>query len=283
MTRLPSLKLGPTGERIPLLGQGTWNMERDARGECIAALQRGIDLGLTLIDTAELYGHGKVEELVGAAIEGRRDDVFLVSKVLPTNASRDGTVKAMQRTLKRLGTDHVDLYLLHWPGDWPIEDTMAAFRQLVDEGLTRYVGVSNFELDEFDEAQKAAGDLPLVTDQVYYWLGARSIENAILPGMVKRGVTVMAYSPYGSGRLPPLATARGKVLAEIAARHDATPHLVALAWVLHHEGVMTIPKASQVAHVEENVKALEIKLGRADMAALDESFPRPRTAGLEFV
>lgn len=276
------IPLGPTGERVPALGQGTWNMERDDRASCIEALRRGVELGLTLVDTAELYGHGKVEDLVGEALDGLWEDVFLVTKVLPSNASRRGTRKALERSLDHLGRDHVDLYLLHWESSYPIEDTMAAFQELVDEGLTRYVGVSNLDLAAFDEAQEAAGDLPLVTDQVLYWLGARGPENGLLQGLAERQAMVMAYSPFGSGRLPD-SGAKGDALAEVATRHEASPHQVALAWVLCHDHVMTIPKASSPAHVEDNVGALALKLDQDDLQRLDEAFPVAENEGLTFL
>lgn len=274
----------PGGEEIARLGIGTWQMEEDPREACIEAIRGSIDLGANLVDTAEMYGSGAVEELVGEAIEGLREEVFLVTKVLPRNASRQGTVEACRASLERLGTDHVDLYLLHWSSRYPIEETMAAFQELVDEGLTRYVGVSNLSLAEFDAAQAALGDeLSLVTDQVLYWLGARNPEVELMPGLAERGVPLMAYSPLGQGELPDPKQPAGKVLADVAENYDATPHQVALAWVLRDEDVFTIPKASQLAHVEQNVQALEITLSGLDLARLDEAFKPPERAELQFL
>ncbi|MDX1612366.1 MAG: aldo/keto reductase [Candidatus Thermoplasmatota archaeon] len=275
MDGLPTLTLGPDGEEIPRLGLGTWQMEHDDPQACIRALRRGVDLGARLVDTAELYGRGEVERLVGEALDGLRAEVFLVTKVLPSNASREGTVQAMEASLERLATDHVDLYLLHWTSRHPIEETMAAFRELVEEGLTRYVGVSNLSLQAFHEAQAALGeDIPLVTDQVLYWLGARNVENDLLPGLAEAGRTLMAYSPFGSGALPGPGTPGGDALNEVAQRHEASPHQVALAWVLRHEHVFAIPKTSSVAHLEENLRAAELTLTDEDLSRLDKGFPR---------
>lgn len=272
---VPTIPLGPTDEQVPVIGQGTWKMEQDDPDACIQALRRGVELGADLVDTAEMYGSGKVEELVGRAIDGLRDEVFLVSKVLPSNASRQGTLEACRRSLERLGTDHLDLYLLHWPSQHPIEETMAAFRELVEEGLTRYVGVSNLSLAAVDEAQAALGeDVQLVTDQVLYWLGARNVENELLPGLSERDRTLMAYSPFGSGRLPGPGSQRGQALEAVAGRRGVTPHQVALAWVIRHEHVIAIPKASKARHVEQNVGALDVELSEADLAELDEAFDR---------
>lgn len=281
---IPTIPLGPTDEEVPVIGQGTWKMQNDDAEACIRALRRGIELGADLIDTAEMYGSGQVETLVGRALDGLRDDVFLVSKVLPSNASREGTVAACRASLERLGTDHLDLYLLHWPSQHPIEGTMAAFRELVEEGLTRYVGVSNLSLAAVDEAQAALGDdIPLVTDQVLYWLGARNVENELLPGLAKRDRTLMAYSPFGSGRLPGPGSKGGQVLQAVADRHGATRHQVALAWVLRHDNVVAIPKASQAQHVEENLGAAEVELTDEDLSKLDAGFERGPGTRLEML
>lgn len=280
---LRTVTLGPDGPAVPALGIGTWNMERDDRKSAVQAIRRSIELGATVIDTAEMYGSGRVEEIVGEAIDGLREEVFLVTKVLPSNASRKGTRRALEASLERLGADHVDLYLLHWPSAFPIGDTMAAFRELVDEGLTRHVGVSNFALGEFDEAQQAIGERPLVTDQVLYWLGARGPEGELLPGLAERGVPLMAYSPFGSGRLPTADRGGGQALTAVAERHGVSPHQVALAWVMRHEHVLAIPKASSAAHVEDNVASLKLTLEDDDLVTLDEAFPAPDQPRLEFL
>ncbi len=226
---------GPTGRQVPVIGQGTWNMERDDRASAIAALRRGLDLGLTHVDTAELYGDGVVEELVGEAIAGRRHEVFLASKVVPDNASRRGTVAACNRSLARLRTDHLDLYLLHWPGHHPLADTFAAFAELARAGKILACGVSNFDERELAAAAAAAGDAghgQVACNQLLYHLGERSIEHAAIPACEERGVAVVAYSPFGSGSFPSPRGRGGRVLAEIAAAHGATPRQVALAFLV---------------------------------------------------
>ncbi|MFZ5478509.1 MAG: aldo/keto reductase [Myxococcota bacterium] len=264
------------GVAVPVIGQGTWNMERDDRREAIAALRRGLDLGLTHVDTAELYGNGRVEEIVGEALAGRRDDVFLVSKVLPQNASRAGTVAACERSLRRLRTDRLDLYLLHWEGEHPLEDTVAAFEQLVRDGKIRAWGVSNF-----DEGWLARTPGGVACDQVLYHLGERAIEHAVLPACRRAGVAVVGYSPFGSGDFPSPGSAGGRVLADVAAARGATPRQVALAFLVREPGTFTIPKASKPAHVEENAGALDLVLSPEEVARIDAAFPRgPRTAGV---
>lgn len=272
--KIPRIDLAGTGETVPAIGQGTWKMERDDRDACIQTLRRGVELGAELIDTAEMYGSGTVETIVGDAIDGLRDEVFLVTKVLPRNASREGTIEACEASLERLGTDHVDLYLLHWSSSHPIEDTMAAFRELLDEGLTRYVGVSNLSLGQFQAADEALGpEHELVTDQVLYWLGARNAENELLPGLAEDGIPLMAYSPLGQGGIPSPGSREHDVLATIAKRHEATVPQVMLAWVLRHETCFAIPKTASVAHLEENLGAVEVELTSEDLDALDEVYP----------
>ena len=269
-------KFGWTGVDVPVIGQGTWNMEQDDRAACIDALRRGLDLGMTHIDTAELYGDGAVEEIVAEAIAGRRDEVFLVSKVLPHHASRRGTVKACEASLRRLGTDRLDLYLLHWPGDHPLTDTIAAFDELHAAGKVAAYGVSNFDTDELDEAVAIAGEGRIACNQVLYHLKERAIEHELVARAKDQDVAIVAYSPFGSGDFPDLRTRAGKVLAEIAREHDATPRQVALAFLTREPHVFAIPKASSVAHVEDNAGAGELALGPDAIVRLDAAFPRGR-------
>ncbi|MDQ3569092.1 MAG: aldo/keto reductase [Actinomycetota bacterium] len=262
----------PSGQSVPVLGLGTWRMaeRRLRRRDEVAALRLGIDLGMVLIDTAELYGDGAAEELVGEAIEGRRDEVFVVSKVHPSNAACTDTIRACEASLRRLGTDRLDLYLLHWRGSTPLEGTVDAFTRLVDEGKIRHWGVSNFDVSDMAElADLRAGDA-VASDQVVYSLARRGMEADLLPWCQHRGVPVMAYSPVDQGRL-----LRHPVVRSVAARHGATPAQVALAWVLRHEGVTTIPKAGTPEHVRENRAALSLHLSEEDLAELDRAFPPP--------
>jgi diketogulonate reductase-like aldo/keto reductase len=262
----------PDGEQIPTLGQGTWRMAEDprARQDEIAALRRGLDLGLGLIDTAEMYADGAAEELVGEAIRGRRDEVFLVSKVLPQHATRRGTREACERSLRRLATDHLDLYLLHWRGGVPLRQSLAAFQGLQQDGLIRHWGVSNFDLDDMHELINMDGGAAAGTNQVLYNLAHRGIEYDLLPWCRDHRVPVMAYSPIQQGDL-----LRHSVLHDLAAAHGATPAQVALAWVLRQDGVVAIPKAADTAHVVENRAALDMRLSAADLAKLDAVFPPP--------
>lgn len=269
---MPELSL-PGGVTLPALGQGTWGMgERGSdRAAEAAALRHGLDLGLGLIDTAEMYGAGGAEEVVGAAVHGRRDEAFLVSKVFPHNASRRGTVEACERSLRRLGTDHIDCYLLHWRGSTPVAETLAAFEQLRDSGKIRWYGVSNFAPDDMDDLWSHAAGRNCVTDQVLYNLTRRGIELDLLPWCREARLPVMAYSPIEQGRL--LGDA---VVRRVAERHAAGPGQVALAWVLHAEGVCAIPKASTREHVEANLAALDLQLTAEDLRELDERFPAPQ-------
>jgi diketogulonate reductase-like aldo/keto reductase len=271
----PALRsvLLPCGEAVPAMGLGTWMMaESPARRAAeLAALRLGLDLGLSLIDTAELYAGGAAEELVGEAIAGRRDQVFLVSKVMPGNASRAGTVAACERSLRRLGTDRIDLYLLHWRGPHPLAETVEAFRALVRAGKIRHWGVSNLDPDDLREllALPARGQ-EVQTDQVLYNLTRRGIELDLLPACRARGLPVMAYSPVEQGRI-----LGHRALRRVAARRGASPAQVALAWVLRGQGVIAIPKATELAHVRENRAALELALDAGDLAELDRAFPAP--------
>ncbi|PSJ56123.1 aldo/keto reductase [Kumtagia ephedrae] len=265
-TRLPS------GIDVPVLGLGTWNMGEDRRrhAEEVAALKLGLDLGMTLVDTAEMYGSGGAEEVVRDAIAGRRDAVFLVSKVLPSNASRAGTVRACEASLKRLGTDRIDLYLLHWRGGVPLAETVAAFEALKQAGKIRHWGVSNFDTEDMEELADAGGS-GVETNQVLYNLSERGIEYDLLPEAAARGLSVMAYSPVGQGDL-----ARDARIARIAARQNATAAQVALAFVLRKPDIIAIPKAVRPQHVRENRAALDIVLTDADLKELDAAFPPPR-------
>jgi diketogulonate reductase-like aldo/keto reductase len=262
----------PAGEAVPVLGQGTWYLGegRRPRAEEIAALRLGIDLGMFLIDTAEMYGNGAAEKLVGEAIAGRRDEVFLVSKVLPGNATRSGTVAACDRSLERLRTDQLDLYLLHWRGVVPLAETLEGFEALMRAGKIRYWGVSNFDRAEMEELWLLKGGRDVATDQVLYNLSRRGIEWDLLPWCRQRGVPLMAYSPIEQGRL-----LGHPVLQDLATRYGATAAQVALAWVLRQPDVIAIPKAGDPLHVEGNRAALDLRLTEQDLALLDRAFPPP--------
>jgi diketogulonate reductase-like aldo/keto reductase len=262
----------PAGERIPALGQGTWYFaERaDRRAAEIRSLRTGLDLGLTVVDTAEMYADGAAEELTGEAIAGRRDEVFLVSKVLPHHATRRGTVQACQQSLRRLGTDRLDMYLLHWRGSVPIEDTLAGFADLTEAGLIRYWGVSNFDTADIAELEAVPGGGSFSTDQVLYNLSRRGPEYDLLPYLRARRVPTMAYSPVEQGRLLGVPA-----LAAVARRRGATPAQIALAWVLSNGDVCAIPRTANPEHVRENAAAAEMRLTEGDLADLDAAFPPP--------
>lgn len=270
---MPMVEL-PAGERIPALGQGTWGMGEDpARREReIAALREGLDLGMTLIDTAELYAGGATERLVGAAIEGRRDEVFLVGKVLPNHAEPAGMRRACEASLHRLRTDRLDLYLLHWPGPAPLERTVDAFTLLRAAGKIRFWGVSNFDPVDLNELTAVPGGGRVQADQVLYNVARRGIEWDLLPLCRCTGVPVMAYSPFDHGR----AVLRHKAVDAVARRHEATPAQVAIAWVLRQDGVCTIPKAAEPRHTRENHGALALRLTSDDLGELDRAFPAPQ-------
>ena len=260
---------------MPRLGQGTWNMGDSAgtRQAELAALREGIALGMTLIDTAEMYRDGRSESLVGEAIAGAREQVFLVSKVLPSNASRKGVVQSCEASLKRLQTDYVDLYLLHWSGSYPLEDTVRGFEDLLAAGKIRSWGVSNLDLSEMKQLVALAGGRACAANQVLYNLARRGIEFDLLPWCRKRTIPIMAYTPIEQGRV-----LGNRALAGVATRLGATPAQVALAWVLRQDGVVTIPKAGSVGHVRENRRALDLTLDAAALKALDAAFPPPRKA-----
>jgi diketogulonate reductase-like aldo/keto reductase len=262
----------PSGEAVPVLGQGTWYLGEDLRlrEDEIAALRLGLDLGMTLIDTAEMYGNGAAETLVGEAIAGRRDEVFLVSKVLPGNATASGTVAACDRSLRRMRTEQLDLYLLHWRGPVPLAETLDGFAALIRAGKIRYWGVSNFDLPDLEELRALPGGRDVATDQVLYNLARRGIERQLLSWCRELGLPIMAYSPIEQGRL-----LRDPVLQSVAARHRASAAQVALAWVLRHDDVIAIPRAGNPAHVRENRGALDLRLTEQDLADLDRAFPPP--------
>lgn len=267
---------GAAGPTVSVIGQGSWYSEQGDRREAITAFRRGLDLGLDHIDTAEMYGDGRSEALIGEAIEGRRDEVFLVSKVLPHNASRQGVRAACERSLKHLRTDRLDCYLLHWRGPHPLADTFAAFEALKQEGKILSWGVSNFDEDDLDEALAAAGKGRIACNQVLYHLRERAIEHAVIPWCERHGVAVTAYSPFGHDDFPASGSAQGKVLAEIATAHGATPRQVALAFLTRRSSIFAIPKAGRVSHVEDNAGALHLALAEADIARIDAAFPRGR-------
>jgi diketogulonate reductase-like aldo/keto reductase len=271
MTRTVAL---PDGQVVPALGQGTWHMgERGSAAKAeAAALRLGIDLGVTLIDTAEMYGNGGAEEVVAEAIAGQRDKIFLVSKVYPHNASRDGVPAACERSLARLKTDRLDLYLLHWRGSHPLAETVGAFEKLREAGKIRAWGVSNFDVNDMQELARLKAGGACATNQVLYHPDSRGIEYDLLPWCAEHRVPVMAYSPIGqAGRL-----LRSAALREVAKRHDATPAQIAIAWGLRHPNVISIPKAVDPAHVRENAAAGEIVLTEEDLAAIDAEHPPPR-------
>lgn len=278
MAHMERHRFGCTRREVSIIGQGTWYIDAGDRASAVAALRRGLDLGMTHIDTAEMYGDAEL--VVAEAIAGRRDDVFLVSKVLPTNASRRGTLAACERSLVRLGTDQLDCYLLHWRGRYPLEDTIAAFDQLRREGKILSWGVSNFDVDDLDEALAVAGEGQIACNQVLYHLEERAIEHAVLPWCERHGVAVVAYSPFGHDRFPGPRTAGGRVLGEISAAHRATPRQVALRFLARRPSLFAIPKASSSEHAAENAGAGTLRLSVTEIARIDEAFPlgpRPDT------
>jgi diketogulonate reductase-like aldo/keto reductase len=264
-------RFGPTNREVSVIGQGTWYLESGDRASAIAAVRRGLDLGMTHIDTAEYYG--EAEDLVGQAISGRRDEVFLVSKVMPGHASRSGTIAACERSLAHLGTDRLDCYLLHWRGAYPLQDTIAAFEQLQREGKILSWGVSNFDVSDLEETWEIAGAARLVCNQVLYHLHERAIEHAVIPWCEQHGVAVVAYSPFGHGDFPDPRTKGGRVLAEIAAAHKATLRQVALRFLVRHPSVFAIPKASSPDHAAENAGAGNLRLTETELARIDRAFP----------
>ncbi len=265
---------GATGRDIAAIGQGTWYIEQGDKRAAVVALRRGLDLGLSHIDTAEMYGDGRSEAIIGEAIAGRRNDAFLVSKVLPHNASKSGTRAACERSLRHLKTDRLDCYLLHWRGPHPLAETFAAFESLKAEGKILSWGVSNFDEDDLDEALTAAGKGKIACNQVLYHLRERAIEHAVIPWCERNGVAVTAYSPFGHDDFPTSDRAGGRVLAEVAAAHGSTARQVALAFLTRRPSVFAIPKAGRLSHVEDNAGGLRLALTDDDLARIDAAFPR---------
>jgi diketogulonate reductase-like aldo/keto reductase len=277
---LKQKKFGKNGPDVSVIGQGTWYLDRGDRKAAVAALRRGIETGMTHIDTAEMYGDAEL--VIADAIAGLpREKLFLVSKVLPSNASRRGTITACERSLKRLKTDHLDCYLLHWRGSYPFEETVAAFDELVRSGKIRSWGVSNFDSDDLDELLDVAGEGKIACNQVLYHLQERAIEHAVIPWCEQHGVAVVAYSPFGHDDFPSARSKGGEVLQSIADAHKATARQIALAFLTRAPSVLAIPKASSAEHAAENVAAGDLTLSAAEIAALDKAFPRgPKPRGL---
>jgi diketogulonate reductase-like aldo/keto reductase len=272
-------KFGSSGPQVSVIGQGTWYIDRGDRKAAVAALRRGVDLGMTHIDTAEMYGDAEL--VVADAITGRRDEIFLVSKVLPSNASRRGAITACERSLKRLKTDRLDCYLLHWRGSYPLSETVAAFEELAGAGKIKSWGVSNFDTDDLDEMLAVAGKGKIACNQVLYHLQERAIEHAVIPWCAQHGVAVVAYSPFGHNDFPSPRSKAGEVLATIAKAHGASPRQIALSFLTRDHQVFAIPKASSEEHAADNAAAGKLVLSSDDIAALDKAFPRgPKPRGL---
>jgi len=267
-----SQAFGRGGPKISVIGQGTWYIDRGDRKRAVAALRRGMDLGMTHIDTAEMYGDAEL--VIAEAIAGKRDELFLVSKVLPSNASRRGTITACERSLKRLKTDRLDCYLLHWRGSYPLQDTVAAFDELVRAGKIRSWGVSNFDAGDLDELVDVAGEGRIACNQVLYHLQERAIEHAVIPWCAQHGVAVVAYSPFGHNDFPQPGSRAGEVLQRIAEAHKATPRQIALSFLTRETTVFAIPKTSVAEHATENAAAGDLVLEKGEIAALDKAFPR---------
>ena len=263
---------GRNGPKVSVIGQGTWYIDRGNRKLAVAALRRGIELGMTHVDTAEMYGDAEL--VIADAIAGKRDDLFLVSKVLPSNASRRRTIAACERSLKRLKTDRLDCYLLHWRGSYPLQDTVAAFEELKRTGKIRAWGVSNFDVDDLDEMLEVSGEGNIACNQVLYHLQERAIEHAVIPWCAQHGVAVVAYSPFGHDDFPSPTSPGGAVLQKIAEVHKATPRQIALSFLTREATVFAIPKASSAEHAAENAAAGDLVLGKDEIAAIDKAFPR---------
>ena len=271
---------GPTGVAVAVIGQGTWYIEQARRADAVAALRAGLDAGMTHVDTAELYGSGKAEEIGAEAIAGRRDEIFLVSKVMPQNASRAGTVAACDASLKRLRTDRLDCYLLHWRGRHPLEETVAALEALQAAGKIRSWGVSNFDEDDLQEAEDIAGPGRMACNQVLYHLQERGIEHAVLPWCEAHGVAVVGYSPFGHDSFPRPDSSGGRILAAVAEAHGATPRQVALAFLVRLPALLTIPKAARLDHARDNAAAGGLHLTDAEIAKIEAAFPLGGPRGL---
>lgn len=274
---------GSTGLPVPVIGEGTWYIEQAPRKEAVAAIRASLDAGMTHIDTAELYGSGKAEEIVGEAIAGHRDETFLISKVMPQNASRSGTVAACEGSLRRLRTDRLDCYLLHWRGRHPLADTIAAMETLTAAGKIGAWGVSNFDEDDLVEAEAIAGPGRIACNQVLYHLAERGIEHAVIPWCEAHDVAVVGYSPFGHDSFPALTSPGGKVLAAIAAARGATPRQVALAFLVRRPSLFTIPKTARPERVAENAAAGDLVLTADEIARIDAAFPVGRRSGLAMI
>ena len=275
---------GATRRSVSVIGQGTWYIERADRTRALAALRRGLDLGMTHIDTAEMYGSGAAEEIVGEAIAGRRDEVFLVSKVLPSNASARGTIAACEASLRRLRTERLDCYLLHWRGEHPLAETVSAFDRLRRDGKILSWGVSNFDVDDLEELHAVSGGGAVACNQVLYHLKERAIEHAVIPWCAKHDVAVVAYSPFGHNDFPGPTTPGGKVLQEVALAHNATVHQVALRFLCRSPSLFAIPKAAHAEHVGDNAASSDLRLTEVDVARIDKAFPRgPRPRSLPMI
>lgn len=278
-------QFGSTLQRVSAIGQGTWNIEHVPADTAVKSLQRGIDLGMTHIDTAEMYGSGKAEQLIAKAMAGRRNEVFLVSKVLPSNASHKGVVRACEATLARLNTDRLDCYLLHWRGSHPLRETVAAFDDLIRAGKILSWGVSNFDVEDLEEVRGLSSPQPPACNQVLYHLEQRAIEHTVIPWCSTHGITVVAYSPFGSrSGFPSAKSAGGRLLQDVADRHGASARQVALRFLLRDPSVVAIPKASTPEHVADNAKAGELELTASEVAQIEEAFPRgPRPRSLPMI
>jgi diketogulonate reductase-like aldo/keto reductase len=273
--RIPTRRFGSAGQQVSTIGQGTWMIEEQA-ARAVAAMQHGMDIGLTHIDTAEMYGNGAAERLVASAIEGRREQVFLVSKVLPSNASLRGTIAACEASLQRLRTDCLDCYLLHWRGAYPLAETFEAFELLKQQGKIRSYGVSNFDVDDLDEALALLGPGKLACNQVLYHLQERAIEHAVLPWCRRNEVAVVAYSPFGHNAFPSPTSKGGAVLAKLATEHGVTPQQLALAFLCREPDILPIPKSTNIAHLTANADAARLHLPASTVVAIDAAFPLGR-------
>lgn len=274
---------GPTGKAVPVIGQGTWNVpERGAgRREAIESIRRGIELGMSHLDTAEMYGSGEAERLLGEAIAGvPREQLFVTSKVLPEHATFKGTIAACEASLRRLQLEYLDLYLLHWPGSHPLDQTMRALETLVEQGKTRAIGISNFDVEEMNDAASYLRTVPLACNQVLYHLRERGIERRLLPEARKKNVAIVGYTPFGRGAFPTAESEPQGVLGRIAARHGVTPRAAILAFLTREPGLFTIPKASTAAHVDENARGGTVRLSAQDIAEIDRAFPTGADARL---
>ena len=282
--RVPLRPFGTTRRELPPVGQGSWRSDESSANRVVAAMRRGLDLGMTHIDTAEMYGSGAAERVIGKAIDGRRDEVFLVSKVLPSHASKRGTIAACEQSLARLGTDRLDCYLLHWRGSFALEETVAAFESLTASGKILSWGVSNFDVDDLDAIAAIAGAGHPVCNQVLYHVEERAIEHGVLPWCREHGTAVVAYTPFGQSNAPfDRKHASGRVLSEIAAAHGATARQVALAFLLRHPNAFVIPKASSIEHVEENAGAARLTLNEEEIARIDTAFPAGKRRRLPMI